>query len=65
MIAWDKENNKMIYIDVKTAQSDRRYKKKMFKIPRTKEQVELGVQILLFDPETRKLRFAEHKDDVS
>lgn len=65
MIAWDKENNKMIYIDVKTAQSDPRYKKKMFKVPRTKEQVELGVQILLFDPETRKLRFAEHKNGLS
>ncbi len=61
MIAMD-EKGKIILIDVKTAQSDPRYNKKMFKIPRTEKQIKLGVQIVLFDPETRKLRFTEHKE---
>jgi len=65
MIAVDKKGN-ITLIDVKTAQVDHRVStgnRVQFKNPRTKKQIELGVIFLLFDPDTRKLRFAEHKDE--
>ena len=65
MIAVDKKGN-ITLIDVKTAQVDHRVStgnRVQFKNPRTKKQIELGVIFLLFNPDTRKLRFAEHKDE--
>ncbi len=65
MIAMDKKGD-ITLIDVKTAQPDHRTNsgnRIQFKTGRTKKQIELGVQFLLFNPDTRKLRFAEHKDD--
>ncbi len=62
MIAID-ENGKTILIDVKTKSKDTRCKsmKATSGGGRTKKQVELGVQILAFDPRNRSLRFVKHK----
>ena len=52
-------------IDVKTAQPDHRSKtgnKVQFKAGRTGLQIKLGVQFLLFNPDNRELRFAEHTE---
>ena len=50
-------------IDVKTFQCDNRWKNPSWSAhaPRTEEQIERGVQILGFNPETRKLRFVRHQ----
>ena len=64
MIAMNKKGD-ITLIDVKTAQPDHRNStgvRHMFKAGRTKKQIELGVIFLMFNPDTRKLRFAEHKD---
>ena len=63
IIAMDKKG-KILLIDVKTAQPDHRTntgKKVMFKTGRTKQQLKLGVKFLLFNSDTRELKFAEHK----
>tara|TARA_B100000900_G_scaffold379613_1_gene364673 strand:+ start:9089 stop:9403 length:315 start_codon:yes stop_codon:yes gene_type:complete len=63
MIALDKKG-KTVLIDVKTLQPDYRNKtgnRVMFKTGRTKLQEKLDVQFLLFNPDTRELKFAEHK----
>ena len=63
IIAMDKKG-KLLLIDVKTAQPDHRDNtgnRTMYKKPRTKLQKKLGVKFLLFNPDTRELRFAEHK----
>ena len=63
MIAMTKEGDVKL-IDVKTAQLDHRCKtgnRVQFKTGRTKLQIKLGVQFLLFNPDTRQLRFVEHK----
>ena len=63
MIAMTKEGDVKL-IDVKTAQPDHRCKtgnRVQFKAGRTKLQIKLGVQFLLFNPDNRELRFAEHK----
>ena len=62
MIAMDKKGN-LLLIDVKTAQPDHRNrtgKKVMFKKGRTKQQEKLGVKFLMFNPDTRELKFADH-----
>ena len=63
MIAIDKKGNTLL-IDVKTSQADTRYNKPMNfrgnKAYRTKLQLKLGVQILLFHTETRELKFVNH-----
>ena len=63
MIAMDKKG-KILLIDVKTAQPDHRSStgnKVQFKTGRTKQQEKLGVKFLLFNSDTRELKFAEHK----
>ena len=62
MVAIDK-NGKTILIDVKTKSKDKRYKsmKATSGGGRTKKQIELGVQILAFDPRNRSLRFVDHR----
>jgi len=47
------KNNKVKFIDVKTKQKGG--------TTRSENQLELGVVILMFDPDTRKLNFVEHK----
>ena len=60
MIAMDNKG-KIILIDVKTAQSDTPRVPKGKK-GRTKNQIKLGVRVLLFNPSSRDLRFVEHKE---
>ena len=61
MIAMDKKG-KILLIDVKTAQADFRKTNKTVSCtkPKTKLQKKLGVKFLLFDPDTRELKFANH-----
>ena len=63
MIAMDKKG-KILLIDVKTAQPnyrDNTGNKVQFKTGRTKQQEKLGVKFLMFNSDTRELKFAEHK----
>ena len=60
MIAMDKKGNTLL-IDVKCDTWDEAIQRKKPKKARTKKQVALGVQILSFNPDTRKLRFVKHK----
>ena len=62
IIAMDKDGNTLL-IDVKTAQPDYRSttgKVVQFTKSKTKVQKKLGVQFLLFNPDTRELKFANH-----
>ena len=64
MIAMTKQGD-VTLIDVKTSQPDHRNKtgnKTQFKAGRTGLQIKLGVQFLLFNPDNRELRFAEHTE---
>ena len=56
-------NGKTILIDVKTFNKDTRWNGTWTNVstPRSKEQIDIGVRILGFNPKTRKLRFVEHK----
>ena len=60
MIAIDKKG-KPLFIDVKTAQKDMKSPNLRSKNPLTEKQKKLKVKILLFNPDTRELRFTEHK----
>ena len=62
LIARDTKGN-TILIDVKTFGLDTRWSGTWTNVPhsRSKKQVEMGVRILGFNPETRKLRFIEHR----
>jgi hypothetical protein len=57
LIALDPKGNPVL-IDVKTF-----WKGKDTSGSRTEEQKELGVRLLGYDPDTRKLRFVDHKTD--
>ena len=63
MIAMNKKGE-TIFIDVKTFKRQTVGNKLISSTAhsRTKKQIKLGVKILGFDPETRKLRFVEHKE---
>ena len=55
-------NGKTILIDVKTFNKDTRWQGSWTNYyTRSKKQIEMGVKILGFNPETRELRFVEHK----
>ena len=60
LIARDNKGN-LILIDVKTDCTDSKRGVRRQKNCRTKEQIEMGVQLLRFNPETRKLIFLEHR----
>jgi Holliday junction resolvase-like predicted endonuclease len=64
MIAWYKETNEFILVDVKTMGIDSRWPGQNVTKgrSRTPEQKEKGVRILKFDPQTRNLHFMEHKE---
>ena len=61
MIAMSKDGE-VIKIDVKSDTWSSRYNKHVHKNSRTKLQKELDVQILSYNPETRKLRFIDHTE---
>ena len=60
MIAF--KDNKVTLIDVKTLANDSRWNKPSVRSGRTENQKELGVVFLGFNPETRKLRWIDHKE---
>ena len=60
MIAMDKKGNPL-FIDVKTACKDAKSPNLRSKNPLNAKQKKLKVKILLFNPDTRELRFAEQK----
>jgi|TARA_B100001146_G_scaffold193112_1_gene179438 Holliday junction resolvase-like predicted endonuclease len=62
LIAIDKDYNIKL-IDVKTFGLDTRWNGTWTNVstPRTKEQIEMGVCLLGYNPKSRKLRFVEHK----
>ena len=60
MIAWNPVTEKFILIDVKTVQ-DR--SKKQGDPVRTKLQTAKNIRILLYNKDTRQLRFVEHRDE--
>jgi len=64
MIAWHKETNEFILVDVKTMSIDNRWPGQNVTKgrSRTPEQKEKGVRILKFDAQTRNLHFMEHKE---
>ena len=59
MIAWNPKTQQTILIDVKT---EGEKSKGHGNHARTKRQKSKNVRILLYNRETRKLRFVEHKD---
>ena len=64
MISFNRENGNIVLIDVKTGGKDHRWpnsKKRWNTGYRSPLQKQLGVRILSFNPENRKLRFVEHK----
>ena len=60
IVAIDKNGN-IILIDVKTETADYKMGIRRHKNSRTKEQIKIGVQILSFNPDTRKLIFVKHR----
>ena len=64
MIAMDKDGN-TILIDVKTMQKDYRTTNNIYtqRKQRTEIQKDLGVNIVSFNPKTRKLNFVNHKEE--
>ncbi len=48
------------FVDVKTMSRDKKKPQYRGKMSRTAEQKELNVKLLLFHPDTRKLRWARH-----
>ena len=60
MIAIDKKGNHL-FIDVKTAGTDMHNSKPRSKHPLNAKQRKLNVKLLLFNPDTRELRFVEQK----
>jgi hypothetical protein len=53
------------FVDVKTMQKDKDGPNYRGKMGRTDEQKELNVKFLLFNPETRKLRWSKHRENTS
>jgi len=62
LIAYKKETEDILLIDVKTIQEDKRGSAPYVKNTLTKEQREKGVRVLSFNPWDRKLKFVKHRD---
>tara|TARA_R110002020_G_scaffold348301_1_gene561914 strand:- start:5422 stop:5733 length:312 start_codon:yes stop_codon:yes gene_type:complete len=60
IIAKDDKGN-LLLLDVKTLSIDNRTCSYVIKNNRTKKQIKLGVQLVGFNPETRKLHFVKHR----
>jgi len=54
------KNGNTTFVDVKTMTKDKESPNYRGKISRTETQKQLGVKFLLFNPETRKLRWSRH-----
>ena len=63
MVAMDKKG-KTVLIDVKHFIKDKRWNGTWTTAgnTRSKKQIKMGVKLLGFNPETRELRFVEHKE---
>jgi len=61
MIAWHPETEKVILIDVKTVRVAKKDKNKC-RNGRTPAQVQKNVCLLLYNADTRQLKFVEHRD---
>jgi len=61
MVAWHPETEKTILIDVKTARKTK-LKENDQSTSRTPAQIERGVQIVVYNADTRNLKFVEHKN---
>ena len=64
MIAWHPDTEKIILIDVKTVRVAKKDKNKC-RNGRTPAQVQKNVWLLLYNADTRQLRFVEHRDEKS
>ena len=64
MIAWHPDTEKIILIDVKTVRVAKKDKNKC-RNGRTPAQVQKNVCLLLYNADTRQLRFVEHRDEKS
>lgn len=60
LIAMDREGNTM-KVDVKSDTWSNVMKKKVHKNSRSQLQKDMGVQIVSYNPDTRKLRFVKHR----
>jgi len=60
MIAY--KDGEITLVDVKTMRFDARKNIRNIKDARTKEQQKLGVVFLAFNPDTRKLKWIDHKE---
>ena len=63
LIAWDRPNDNFVLIDVKTMSMDKRWPGRTYSkgTTRTPEQKEKGIVHLQFNPQTRDLKFTEHR----
>ena len=59
MIAWHPTTEETIFIDVKTSDNNRNHP------TRTRRQASKKVKVLLYNQDTRKLRFVEHRNEKS
>ena len=59
MIAWHPDTEETIFIDVKTSDNNRNDP------TRTRRQASKKVKVLLYNQDTRKLRFVEHRNEKS
>ena len=59
MIAWHPDTEETIFIDVKTSDNNRNDP------TRTRRQASKKVKVLLYNQDTRKLRFVEHRNEQS
>jgi len=55
IVAWDKSKNEFLLLDIKTKGAYPSGRS------RTKEQMKYNIKLVMFDKNTRKLRFVEHK----
>jgi len=62
MVAWHPETEETILIDVKTARKTK-LKENDQSTSRTSAQIERGVQIVVYNADTRNLKFVEHRDE--
>ena len=62
MIAWHPETEEVILIDVKMVRTNKK-DKDHYRRPRTPAQKEKNVCLLLYNADTRQLRFVEHDKD--
>jgi Holliday junction resolvase len=62
MVAWHPETEETILIDVKTARKTKDNNDDVSKT-RTQAQIKKGVQIVVYNADTRNLKFVRHRDE--